>query len=138
MSGEAWALTHDSGWFGKRFPSIRVGHDAFARLRGPAASKELISRVLKSFMGAAEEDQFIRARLDGIHRRYLMSKSDVEHVRGFDAITQLLLEAGVVGQLAELDDDAASEELAELLGHDAKADDRFVHNVLLRIRAKLR
>tara|TARA_R110001592_G_scaffold261196_1_gene526027 strand:+ start:14242 stop:15171 length:930 start_codon:yes stop_codon:yes gene_type:complete len=135
-SGEAWALTHDSGWLGKRFPSIGASRDFISRLRGQEDEQELNSRILKSFSGS-QEDQFIQSRLAHVHGRFLKSKSDVEPTRGFDAVVDCLINAGFRDILAELDEHQACEQLAATVAHGAFSGDRFIRNLLLRIRASI-
>jgi hypothetical protein len=132
-SGEAWALMHDASLIQKYLPTLRVGRELMFGGDEAGTHRELASRILKSFSGSADDD-FIKARLKDTRMRYVQSLAKVECVKGFDAIVTCLLNAGFHEVLSGLKDEEACTRLASTIGHGASPEDRFIRNVVMRLR----
>jgi hypothetical protein len=126
--GEAWALLNDMSRTGKSMPSVGL----WFRKQD---DEDDLRRLVKSFSGS-QDDEFIRARLLGLRTRVINTHTDTLQ-RGFESVVDALIRSGEHTALASLEEQQGHTLVAEWIAHGASKNDRFVHNVYLRLLGSL-
>lgn len=101
-----------------------VGRGIKAKFQG---TSDLAERVARSF-GGAVDDEFIQARLPGIHRRVAKAVLPSDPRRGFDALVEALLP-----RVKATEEGTLEKEVAQAI--EAAEDDRVVRVLAVRILA---